>query len=120
MKNRVFLGWRRFMLPIPGPIWRSRVKSHADLEFMSETHHRIRNFVVMALPREARPLTPEFIARSLNLPVERVIPLLEDLEEHMTFLYRDQDGAVTWAYPVTVEQTPHRLSFSTGEQIYAA
>ena len=29
-------------------------------------------------------------------------------------------GAVTWAYPVTVDQTPHHLTFNTGEKIYAA
>jgi hypothetical protein len=108
------------MLPIPGPIWRSRVTGHTDLEFMSESHHRVRNFAVMALPREGMPLSPAFIARSLNLPVEQVVSILEDLELHMTFLYRNQDSAVSWAYPVTVEHTPHRLSLSTGEQIYGA
>jgi hypothetical protein len=38
----------------------------------------------------------------------------------MTFLFRNEEGAVTWAYPVTVERTPHRVSLSTGEQVYAA
>ncbi|OGO41196.1 MAG: hypothetical protein A2Z04_05735 [Chloroflexi bacterium RBG_16_57_9] len=27
---------------------------------------------------------------------------------------------VVWAYPVTVARTPHHLTFSTGEQVYAA
>jgi hypothetical protein len=38
----------------------------------------------------------------------------------MTFLFRNDGGSVTWAYPVTVEQTPHHMSFSTGERAYAA
>jgi len=38
----------------------------------------------------------------------------------MTFLYRNVAGNVVWAYPVTVEQTPHRVIFNTGESIYAA
>ena len=38
----------------------------------------------------------------------------------MTFLFRNSQGAVTWAYPVTVEPTPHRVAFSTGEEVYAA
>ena len=28
--------------------------------------------------------------------------------------------AVAWAYPVTVDTTPHHVSFDTGEQLYAA
>jgi hypothetical protein len=38
----------------------------------------------------------------------------------MTFLFRNEQGSVTWAYPVTVDQTPHRVTFSSGEQVYAA
>jgi hypothetical protein len=38
----------------------------------------------------------------------------------MTFLYRNERGEVTWAYPVTVAQTPHRLTFGSGEQVNAA
>jgi len=38
----------------------------------------------------------------------------------MTYLYRNARGEVTWAYPVTVDHTPHRVTFSSGEQIYAA
>jgi hypothetical protein len=46
--------------------------------------------------------------------------ILDDLEKHMTFLFRNQAGEVVWAYPVTVEKTPHRVTFDTGETIYAA
>jgi hypothetical protein len=45
---------------------------------------------------------------------------LDDLERHLTFLYRAPDGAVAWAYPVTTAPTSHRLTFSTGERINAA
>ena len=38
----------------------------------------------------------------------------------MTFLFRNAQGAVTWAYPVTVEPRRTASPFSTGEQIYAA
>jgi hypothetical protein len=51
---------------------------------------------------------------------EKVVHILNDLEKHMNFLFRNRQGEVTWAYPVTVEKTPHHLTFSTGEQIYAA
>jgi hypothetical protein len=46
--------------------------------------------------------------------------ILDELEKHMTFLFRDEQGAVAWAYPVTVDRTPHHVTFDTGEQVYAA
>ena len=67
-----------------------------------------------------KPLSPKTIAEKLDLPEKRVAVVLDDLEKHMTFLFRNGDGNVTWAYPVTVEKTPHHLTFSSGEQIYAA
>ena len=27
---------------------------------------------------------------------------------------------VTWAYPVTTDQTPHHVTFSSGEEVHAA
>jgi hypothetical protein len=33
---------------------------------------------------------------------------------------RDEQGAVIWAYPITVAQTPHALTFSSSEHLYAA
>jgi len=122
MENRLLLGMGRKLLPVPPLIWR-RVLQHeigADLGFMSPDHHRIRNFVVLELPRASRPLTPEAVAAALDLPADRVVSMLDDLEQHMTFLFRNEEGAVTWAYPVTVDETPHRITFSTGEQVHAA
>jgi hypothetical protein len=92
----------------------------AKLSFMSGEHHRIRNFVVSKLPHVGKPLSPEFIAENLNLPVDRVNVILSDLEKHLTFLFRNEQGAVAWAYPVTADVTPHHVTFSTGEQIHAA
>jgi hypothetical protein len=56
----------------------------------------------------------------LNIPLVRVAAILDDLETHMTFLFRNARGAIEWAYPVTVAPTPHRVTFQTGEQLYAA
>jgi hypothetical protein len=121
LDQSLLLGWWRAMVPIPSPVWKNQIHGEpGKLDFMSEEHHRVRNFVVRELPDLASPLTPEFIAQNLNLPQPQVLQLLDELEENMTFLFRDADGAVTWAYPVTVEPTPHRVTFSSGEQIYAA
>ena len=120
LNDNLLLGLWRYMLPIPRPIWQSQVREDAELDFMSEEHHWVRDFVVLELPRVGKSLTPEFIAQELNLPIARVGSILDDLEEHKTFLFRNEQGAVTWAYPVTVDRTPHHVTFSTGEQVYAA
>lgn len=120
MDNRLLLGIWRYLVLIPRPVWQSQVRGNADLGFMSEAHHRVRNFVVEELPRAGKPLAPEEIARALNLPLDRTIHILDDLEQHMAFLFRNDGRAVTWAYPVTAEPTPHHVIFGTGEEIYAA
>jgi hypothetical protein len=125
MNKSLLLGVWRFLLRIPRPIWQQEVArsaraSEKSLAFMTADHHRVRDFVVRELPRLAKPILPETIVQSLNMEPERVASILDELERNMTFLYRNEQGAVTWAYPVTVDKTPHRITFSTGEQIYAA
>ena len=120
MKDRLLLGLWRYMIPIPRMMWRRRVHGSAQLGFMSDKHHRIRNFVVRELARVGKPLSPEFIAQELSLPLAQVTGILDELEKHMTFLFRNEEGAVAWAYPVTADQTPHHVTFNTGEQVYAA
>ena len=125
MRNSLLLGLWRLMVPLPETVWQGQVAKGAEgtaagLVFMSEDHHRVRDFAVMELPRAGKALSPEVIAGALDLPLTRVIALLDELERNMTFLFRNEQGAVSWAYPVTVDQTPHRITFSTGEQCYAA
>ena len=91
------------------------------LSFMSEDHHRVRNFVVSELPRHGGEALPsDTIGQRLKLAPERCESILQELERNLFFLVRDERGAVTWAFPVTVEPTPHRLRFSNGEEIYGA
>ena len=87
---------------------------------MIAEHHLVRYFVVRTLPRVGKPIPPETIAARLKLPLRRVNSILTELEERLFFLVRNESGHVSWAYPVTTTTTPHRLSFSTGERIYAA
>jgi len=123
--DNILLGLSRFMIPIPRFIWKRQLPAKerhltAGTGFMSEQHHAVRNHVVKELPRVGKPLSPESVAQSANLPVDRVVAILDDLEKHMTFLFRNDQGAVTWAYPVTVDKTPHHVALSTGEKVYAA
>lgn len=90
------------------------------LAFMTPHHHAVRNFVVRELPRNGTSLSIAQIARSLRLDAKVASDLLEDLEKHLFFLVRNVRGEVSWAFPVTSDQTPHRLRFSTGERIFGA
>ncbi len=124
MTDGLLLGLGRHMIPIPRMVWQRVVQANgrkirAGLSFMSNDHHRVRDFVVTELPRAGVPLPLDSIAEALDLPVPRVKAVLDELEEHLTFLFRNDQGEVTWAYPVTVDETPHRAAFSTGEEAYS-
>ena len=125
MDKGLLIGIWRYILRIPRRIWQGQVVRGAEsgqrwLSFMTDDHHRIRDFVVLELPRYEKPIPPEHIAQNLDLPMDQVKDTLDELERKLTFLFRNEQGAVTWAYPVTVDTTPHRVTFSTGEQLYAA
>ena len=125
MTSKLLIGLGSRMIPVPRMLWQWQVRrraaeTKAHLGFMSEEHHLVREFTVRELPRVGEPLSPEFIAEELDLPIDRVKSTLGELDKHMTFVCRNAQGAVVWAYPVTVECTPHHVTFSTGEQVYAA
>jgi hypothetical protein len=125
MDNNLLTGLLRWVVPVPRVLWQWQIslrarQMDAGLEFMSAEHHQVRNFVVREIPRIGEPLSPDFIAESLSLPLDQTKIILDDLEAHMTFLYRNDQGAVAWAYPVTADETPHLVTLSTGEQVHAA
>ena len=120
MKDSLLLGLWRCTLPVPRALWQRMVHGDAKLDFMSEDHHRVRDFVVLEIPKTGKSLPPEHIAQALDLPLDRVVAILDELEHNMTFLFRDEQGAVEWAYPVTAARTPHRVTFGSGKQINAA
>jgi len=123
--SKVYLGIRGQMVPIPAALWKGMITRSAkgvaqSLGFMTEKHHLVRDFVVRELPYIAEPISPELISQRLNLPVDQVNQILEELEKQLRFLFRNEYGAVIWAYPVTVANTPHHVTFSTGEHVQAA
>ena len=127
MKDRIMLGLWKYMLSVPPflmdmkkQVVREKMRFEAAMGFMTEDHRRVHHFAVRELPNAGKPLSPDFIAGKLDLPRDRVGSALNDLEKHMTFLFRNREGEVTWAYPVTIDKTPHHLTFSSGEQVYAA
>ena len=125
MKNNVLLGFWRYLLPVPEGIWQRQVQQSAlhnqqEIGFLSADQIHVRNYAVRELACLGQPLPPERIARDLGLPIEKVNAILDDLESRLSFLYRNGTESVVWAYPVTVDQTPHRATMSSGESINAA
>jgi hypothetical protein len=125
MKETILVGRGDQITEITNRNWVENLKSvQHDLEpvlhFMSEEHHLVRYFVVREMPRLGGPIRPEDIVRELNLSLERTNTILEDLERNLFFLARNSSGAISWAYPVTTANTPHHLTFSSGERLYAA
>ena len=105
--------WKRLVLEA---IKRGRRR----LDFMSEEHHAIRRSAVTELVRTRQPIKPETFARQLDISASRTGEILDDLERNLFFLVRNDEGDVSWAFPVTTDRTPHKLTFSTGEPLYGA
>lgn len=125
MPNKLMAGVWRLMIEVPPYLWEKQItkatqKVVRSTRFMSQDHRRVHHFVVRELPRVGGPLPAEIVARGLELPLARVRALLQELEERLTFLVKNDRGEVLWAYPVTAEKTPHALTFESGEQVYAA
>ncbi len=125
MGNRLMAGVWRYVLGVPPFLWEKQIaravqKVNRSTGFMAAEHRLVHHYVVRELPRYGKPMPPDLVARELGLPPERVVEILEDLERHLTFVYRDTAGRVIWAYPVAVEKTPHSIAFHSGEQLYAA
>lgn len=125
MPEWMMAGVWRHILRLPDQVGSRRVRQLAErarevVGEVSPQHRAVHHFVVRELPRFGRPMPPEHIADGLDLPVATVVEILADLEARKGFLFRGDDGAVVWAYPVTAEPTPHRIRFTSGETLYAA
>ncbi len=125
MDNTLLKGIWKYMMPIPPFLWKPKInqmaqKAAARVEFMTDDHHRIRNFVVKRLPESGKPISLATIAQCLNLDQTKVLTLVDDLEKNKFFLFRNPQGNVAWAYPVTAEQTDHRAILPNGKKVYAA
>jgi hypothetical protein len=125
MAENVILGKGRHFKKIPRHSWEKHVaidSQHipAVLDFMTAEHHLVRNLVVKEIAHMEKPVSPAGISEMLGMSPSKVIAILDDLEKNLFFLVRDGRGNVSWAFPVTAEKTPHKLTFDTGEKPHAA
>jgi hypothetical protein len=124
MRKHVLLGLGRYIFPLPSVVWKRGISKSAQrairVASISEEYHLVRDFVVREIPRVGKPISPEFIGHELNLPVNQVSAILDELEQKLVFVFRNEQGAVVWAYPATADRTPHQVTINTGEEGYAA
>ena len=125
MRNKLMAGVGHTMAGVPSFLWERQIKKKRQkiiqsTRFMSPEHRLVHHFVVRELPRVGGPIPAEMVARALDIPLERTRELLQELEDHLTFLVKNDQGQVVWAYPVTVEKTPQAITFGSGERLYAA
>jgi hypothetical protein len=125
MKETVLLGRANQIIDIPRSMWAGHLAETPEhtrktLAFMKADHHRVRNFAVTELVRRGAPLPADRISQALELANKQVLTILDDLERNLFFLVRNDAGDVSWAFPLTVEPTPHQITFDTGERLYGA
>ena len=125
MEDKILLGRDRDIHEVPAAMWKQHFaqapqSGQKRLAFMTQAHHQVRYFVIRELVNTQKPIQPEFISDTLKMPIDQVQSILEELERKLFFLVRNEQNEVVWAYPVTVETTPHRLIFNNGERLYGA
>ena len=125
MEEKILLGRDQEMLEVPQATWMQHLAqipqhSQSRLSFMTGIHNQVRYYVVRELPKRQEPIAPELISDELDIPLELVKSTLEELERRLFFLVRDEQGAVAWAFPGTVEITPHKMDLNGGERLYGA
>ena len=124
-RNKILIGIWHKMIPAPVFILNRDIEKMAKImkargNKLPEEKKRIHYFVVRELPNAGQPISLEFIAQGLKMPIDRVSTLVDEMEKDKSFFYRYHSEGINWAYPVTVDNTPHHVTFSTGEQVNAA
>jgi hypothetical protein len=123
--RKMYMGVGKFMLPIPLVISNKGLQkgvsgAKAKAGLLSEEEQKVHHFVVKKMADVQEPITAEFISEELGISLKTVVKIIEKLEVLKTFLYRSDGTGINWAYPLSLDNTGHRVTVSTGEQFSAA
>jgi hypothetical protein len=121
----VRLGRGDEVVTIPEADWWGELQQHLPMargrfDALPPLHREVRRAAVLELVRTARPVPPQAVAARVGAPLDDVLAALAELERRLFFLVRDSAGDVSWAFPFTVDVSPHRLELSSGERLYGA
>lgn len=125
IKRKMYMGIWRFMFPLPLAISSKGVKrsvsgAKTKTDLLSKEERKVHHFIVKQMAIAKEPITTEFIGEKLNISLNRVKDIVDKLEALKTFCYRFDNQGINWAYPLSLENTGHKMTVSTGEQFFAA
>ena len=123
--RKMFMGIGKFMVPIPLVISNKGLEkgvsgAKAKAGLLSEEEQRVHHFVVKKMAVANEPITAELISEELAIPLEKIGKIIDKLEGLKTFLYRSDGKGINWAYPLSLDNTGHKMTVSTGEEFSAA
>ena len=123
--RKMYMGIGRFMIPIPQVasskgLEKGASGARAKAKLLSEEERKVHYFIVKKMAIAKEPITAELVGEELGLPLETVEKTIDKLESLKTFLYRSDGKGINWAYPLSLENTGHRMTVSTGEEFSAA
>jgi len=121
----MLMGIGKFMVPVPlfiasKGLGKGASGARAKADLLSAEERKIHHFIVSRMAETETPLTAEQVGSELDLPVDRVEASIDKLEELKTFIYRSDGKGINWAYPLSLQDTGHRMSDSKGERFFAA
>ena len=125
LKKKAFMGIWRFMIPLPQAIIKKDISTMANAicrktADVSDEERKVHYFVVTTMTDTSEPVSSEYIAEKLDMPLDRVRDIVDKLEEMKVFFYKYNSQGINWAYPVTAEDSGHKMTFSAGAQVNAA
>jgi hypothetical protein len=125
VKPKRYVGIDRFMIPVPKVISERGLErgvsgAQAKSDSLSEEERKIHHFIVKKMAVVSEPITAELVGKELGVPVDMVEKAVDKLEDMKTFLYRSDGKGIDWAYPLSLNNTGHRMTVSTGEEFFAA
>ena len=125
LKRKAFMGIWRFMIPLPQFMIKIDVNNMANAicrksADVSDEERKVHYFVVKSLSDTNEPVAPEYIADQLGIPIDRVAAIVDKRAPMKTYFYRYDCPGINWAYPVTAEDSGHKVTFNAGAQLNAA
>ena len=125
VNRKMYMGIGGFMIPVPQVISARGLKrgvagAKAKADLLSDEERAIHHFIVKKMAVAKKPITAEIVGEELGVPVNRVEKIIDKLEALKTFLYRRDGRGINWAYPLSLENTGHKITVSTGERFFAA
>ena len=124
-QRRLLMGIGSLMIPIPRVVAAKGLRkgvsaAHAKANLLSPEESEIHHFIVKSMAVGQEQITAEFVSDKLAKPLESVERAIDKLEGLKTFLYRSDGIRINWAFPLSLENTGHNITVSTGERFFAA